>query len=68
MNEALQEAKKECAVRVVRSLYTGFDVEMLERILDVGRKYEPEALESREDVLYMNEALALEIARRKATR
>lgn len=59
----LSEAKKELAAPTVAALYASFTVEMLEEILAIGRKYEAES--DREEVLYMNEALVSEIARRK---
>ena len=59
-------AKKELADMTVSALYATFDVEMLEEILAIGRRYEGE--HRREEVLYMNEALAALIERRKAER
>lgn len=60
------EAKKNAAAFTVQSLYAGFDVDTLERILEIGLAYESESDE--ELVMCMNEALASEIERRKASR
>ena len=60
------EARKELTAMMVRALYASYDTAMLEEILAVGRQYE--AGSDREEVLYLNEALASEIEQRKASR
>lgn len=61
----LSKGGKELATQLVKSLYSEFDVERLERILAIGQTYD----EGREEVRFMNEALAaLIVERRKADR
>jgi len=66
MLEALsQQAKQEMAAMMIRAMYATFDVDMLEQILAIGQRYISETRQ--DEVLLMNEALALEIERRKAS-
>ena len=60
----VREAKRELAALSVKALFSTFEVTMLDDVLECGRKYAAGC--DSEEVRFMNEALAAEIARRKA--